>query len=226
VTPAVFIAGTGTEVGKTHVAAGLLRAAVSRELSAAATKPVMSGVDDANLADSDAGRLLAAAGVEPTDEAVAEVAPWRFLAPLAPTAAARAENRALTYDELLAFCRGRLALRVGLHVVESAGGVMSPIADGKLVIDLAADLGRPVVLVTAAYLGAISHTLTAIAALEARGVALAAVVVNEARLDALPAAELIAELKPFAKAAPLVAWRHGRTAPPPELIAALGLASS
>jgi dethiobiotin synthetase len=223
---AFFIVGTGTEVGKTHVACGLLRAGVARELSVVATKPVMSGVDPAALAKSDAGRLLAAAEIEPTDEAVAEASPWRFAAPLAPTAAARAEGRALPYGELLGFCRERAKLRVGLQVVESAGGIMSPIADGKLVIDLAEDLGIPVVLVAAAYVGAISHTLTSVAALEARKLKLAAVVVNETRTGGLPAAELVAELKPFVGAAPLVAWRHGRLASPPDLIAALGLASS
>lgn len=223
---AFFIAGTGTEVGKTHVAAGLLRASVARELSVAAIKPVMSGVDEASLARSDAGLLLAAAGLPASDEAVAEIAPWRFAAPLAPTAAARAEGRDLPYDAVLAFCRERLKQRVGLHVVESAGGVMSPIADGKRVIDLAADLALPVVLVADAYLGAVSHALTALAALEACGLAVPAVVVNEARSDSLLAADMIRELKPFVGAIPLAGWGRNRTAPPPELIAALGLASS
>jgi dethiobiotin synthetase len=224
VTPAFVIAGTGTEVGKTHVACALLRAARARELSVAASKPVMSGADESRLAESDAGLLLAAAGDEPTDAAVAAMAPWRFSAPLAPTAAARAEGRALPYADVLAFCRGRKTLRVGLHLIETAGGVMSPIAEAATCLDLAADLGLPVVLVADSYLGAVSHTLTALAALGARGVSVAAVVVNETRAERLAAVDVIGELAPFAPGAPLIAWAHGRLAPPPALLAALGLA--
>jgi dethiobiotin synthetase len=219
---AYFITGTGTDVGKTHVAAAILRAAAERGLVVDATKPVMSGVDPLELAESDAGRLLAATGRQPTDEAVRTAAPWRFAAPLSPAAAARAEGRKISYDDVLAFCRARLALAAHLHVVEAAGGVMSPIAEGALSIDLARDLGLPVVLVAGAYLGAVSHTLTALAVLENDGIGVAAVIVNEASADAMAAEAITAELRGFSEA-PLFAWRHGEDAPPGELLAALGL---
>lgn len=224
-TLAYFIAGTGTDAGKTHVAAGILRAGAARALSVEATKPVMSGVDEAALADSDAGILLAAAGRDPADDAVAAIAPWRFAAPLAPTAAAREEGRSLPYADVLGFCRERLRLRVNLHLIESAGGVMSPIADGALVLDLAADLKLPVVLVAAAYLGGVSHTLTALAALKERGLAVPAVVVNEARPGVLAAEHLAGELRAFAPDV-FTPWRHGRLAPPPALLSALGLSAA
>ena len=73
-----------------------------------------------------------------------------------------------------------------LLVIEGAGGVMSPIAEDATNLDLFAELGLEVILVTGSYLGAVSHTLTAIAALQVRGVAVAAIVVSESMGDAPP----------------------------------------
>ncbi len=64
-------------------------------------------------------------------------------------------------------------------LIEGAGGVMSPIDDSHTVLDLIAGLGHPAVLVTGSYLGAISHTLTAICALKSRGVPIQGVLVSE-----------------------------------------------
>jgi dethiobiotin synthetase len=221
VSGAFLVAGTGTDVGKTYVAAQLIASARAVGRAVAVTKPVMSGVDEADLAVSDAGVLLSAAGVAPTSEAVAEVAPWRFAAALAPTAAARAEGRSLAYEPVRDFCRARLALDADIHLVETAGGIMSPIADGALCLDLAADLGLPVLLVAGAYLGAVSHTLTAIGAIQARGLAVAAVVVNAHAADAMSPGDLITELQPFARGVPLFEWGRDSSAPPAGLEQAL-----
>ena len=79
-----FVAGSHTDIGKTHVGCALIRAARARGLSAEALKPVASGFDPADWADSDPGRLLAALG-RPLDLAHLEpMTPWRFAAPLAP----------------------------------------------------------------------------------------------------------------------------------------------
>ncbi len=55
-------------------------------------------------------------------------------------------------------------------VVETAGGVMSPLASGFLVIDLIEHLGLPVVLVSRNYLGSINHTLLTASALKQRNI--------------------------------------------------------
>ena len=81
----LFVTGTGTDIGKTHVSCGILRTRPVRAL-----KPVMSGYDLLHPAASDAARLLAARGIEPTEAAIAAISPWRFTAPLSPDMAARA----------------------------------------------------------------------------------------------------------------------------------------
>jgi dethiobiotin synthetase len=56
---------------------------------------------------------------------------------------------------------------------------MSPMTSDATCLDLIADLGDPVVLVTGSYLGALSHTLTALEALRARNATIRAIVVSE-----------------------------------------------
>jgi dethiobiotin synthetase len=82
---------------------------------------------------------------------------------------------------------------------------MSPIAQDGLNIDLMAALALPVVLATANYLGAISHTLTALAALQARGLTVLAVVVQELTEEAPDLADTVAALRLYAPSVTIVA---------------------
>lgn len=183
-TKRVFVAGAHTDVGKTFVACGLIRAARAAGLSAEALKPVASGFDPADWGESDPGRLLQALGRPLTGEALEAMTPWRFGAPLAPPMAARLEGRDLPLAAIVDLCARRLAeTAAALFVVEGVGGLMSPLADDATGLDLVTALGLPVMLVGGSYLGAISHTLTALDVLRARGQAVAALVISQ---DACP----------------------------------------
>lgn len=175
---AVFVTGAGTEVGKTLTCCALIERLRARECAVDAYKPVLSGFDPSAPQDCDAGRLLTALGRAVTPEALDGIAPLRFLAPLSPPDAARREGARLPIAKLTANCRARMASTEGLLLIEGAGGVMSPIADDGLNLDLMEQLGLPVVLAAANYLGAISHVLTALTAISTRKLALAAVVVR------------------------------------------------
>ena len=100
----LFRSGSGTDIGKTYTSASLLRAVAARGLKARALKPVMSGYDPADLARSDAGVLLSAAGGEVTEATVAAVSPFRFIPPLPPTIAAAREDRTILFDDIVAAC--------------------------------------------------------------------------------------------------------------------------
>jgi dethiobiotin synthetase len=175
----VVVVGSHTDVGKTFVSCALVRALVARGIAVTPRKPVLTGVghDDEALADSDAGRLLAATGRRFDRASIDEVAPLRFALPQAPDAAARAEGRRLRLADVVA---AAAAPEDAYVLIETAGGVMSPVADDGLVVDVAAALGLPCVLVVGAYLGGISHGLSAHAVLLQRGLVVAAVVVNRA----------------------------------------------
>lgn len=176
----LFVAGAHTEIGKTHVACGLLRAARDEGWSVDALKPVVSGFDPEDWTASDPGRLLAAMDVRADAAALDRLSPFRFAAPLAPPMAARLEGRDLPMGPVVQFCRERIAAsRAQFLVAEGVGGLMSPIADGATSLDLLEALACRSVLVSGSYLGAVSHALTALEVMRFRGLAPAALVVSE-----------------------------------------------
>lgn len=175
---ALFVTGTGTDVGKTFVAAGLIRTLLRSGRAVEALKPVASGYI-AGSPDGDPERLLAALGRAATPDAVAAISPWRFRAPLSPDMAAAREGASIDLDRVIAFCGDKVARRRDVLLIEGVGGVMVPLHGRQTVLDWMAALSLPVVLVAGSYLGALSHSLTAIAALAGRGLDLAALVVNE-----------------------------------------------
>lgn len=203
----LFVTGAHTDVGKTYVACAMLRAARAKGLSVAALKPAVSGIDETDWAQSDPGRLLAAMGRPLTLAELDAIAPLRFTAPLSPPMAARREGVDLRISTLTDFCRAGLAASTAdLMLVEGAGGVMSPMAEDGTGLDLMAALGLPSVVVGGSYLGAISHTLTAIETLRARGLPIAAVVVSQSgEPDAPDFAQTVDSVAAFAGEVKIIA---------------------
>jgi adenosylmethionine-8-amino-7-oxononanoate aminotransferase len=149
----VVIVGTDTGVGKTVVAASLVRAWRRMGIEAVPWKPYASGVDPERLTPGeDADLLLRAAGWGP--ERLADVSPVRFAEACAPAIAAQKLGRTIDPDDVL----GRVPCGEML-VVESAGGLLSPLAGDYDNRELCWDLGLPVLIVARATLGTINHTL-------------------------------------------------------------------
>jgi dethiobiotin synthetase len=180
-------------------------------LGVAALKPVVSGFDPDDWADSDPGRLLAALGQTLTPQALEAMSPWRFAAPLAPPMAARLEARPLPLGPIADRCRRVLAASsADLFVLEGVGGLMSPIAEAATGLDLMQALALPTLLVGGSYLGAISHTLTALEVLRAKGLTVAALVLSQdAGLEAPDFAETVATVRGFAGATSVIAAPRG-----------------
>ncbi|MCI4643602.1 MAG: dethiobiotin synthase [Hyphomonadaceae bacterium] len=201
---ACFVTAIGTEIGKTYVSSRLIEAWRGESLSVLGLKPVMSGFGEADLAESDAGHLLTACGETVTPQAVGRICRHRFEAPLAPNVAMRQAGLVQDYEGILSFTRQAIAeSNCDRVLVEGAGGVMSPLTDDHLQIDFMADLGLPVILVAAPYLGAVSHTLTAIDALRARGLELVELVISQPDPSSPKPESLGAEVDLFRS----VAWR-------------------
>ncbi|HEU4618262.1 MAG TPA: dethiobiotin synthase [Gammaproteobacteria bacterium] len=196
---ALFITGTGTDVGKTFVALALIAALRAQGRKVCAVKPVASGFDPAAPEASDSGRLLRALGRPLDGAALASVSPWRFAAPLSPDMAAAREGRRIDFDELVRFSarseESDSAAEVTL--IEGIGGVMVPLDERHTVLDWIEALRVPVLLVAGTYLGTLSHTLTAVHALESRGCAPAAVVLSESLEQPVPAEETQRVLRRF-----------------------------
>ena len=205
---AFFVTATGTDIGKTFVAAGLLRTLRERKKVVAAIKPVISGFDPVRARASDTGVLLDAMGEAVTPDAVEQISPWRFAAALSPDMAAARENCEIDFEKLVAYCRDAAAWP-GTLLIEGVGGVMVPLDARHTVLDWMAALGLPAILVTGSYLGTISHTLTALEVMNRAGMTIAALVVNESADSAVPLADTVASLARFAPGIPLATIPRG-----------------
>jgi dethiobiotin synthetase len=196
---AIFITGTGTEVGKTFVAASLIRHLRSMGRTVEAIKPVVSGFDPEQLAANDPGVLLQALGFPATLPNVERISPWRFRAALSPDAAARLEGRRIDVDEVVAFCQSAIAQRQEILLIEGVGGIMVPLDEQRTILDVMMALQLPLILVAGSYLGTISHTLTALDALFRRDLAVLATIVSETPGSTVPLAETVAAIGRFAE---------------------------
>ncbi len=194
----LFISSVGTGVGKTLVTSILCHQLTKSRRAVFAIKPVVSGFqeDDPN---SDPALILRSLGRKPSPQAIAAIAPWRFALPASPHLAARSEGRTVLLEEVAAFCQECAHQAREVLLIEGAGGIMSPLGETCTVLDLAVSLGHGVVIVTGSYLGAISHTLTALATLGAHGLAVRGVVVSES-LESAGLAETVEALRQFAGA--------------------------
>jgi dethiobiotin synthetase len=189
----VFITGTDTGVGKTVVAAALIRALAREGLRVAGMKPVAAGASmtASGLRNADALALLAAANVTAPYETVN---PYCFAAPIAPHIAARDAGIAVDI-ELLRQRFDELASKAHCVVVEGAGGWLTPISAGASMADVAAALALPVVLVVGLKLGCLNHSFLTARALAAHGVKLAGWVGNSIDPAFERAADNIRELE-------------------------------
>lgn len=188
---AYFITAAGTALGKTWLTAGLVATCRAQGRPVRALKPVMSGYDPARHADSDLAKL----GAEKTA--------WTYVAPLSPDLAAAQEGKAIDFDALLAWCRREIENTDGLLLIEGIGGVMVPLDAHHTVRDWIAALGVPALLVAGSYLGALSHTLTALAALREVGVVPARLIVNESAGSTVSLAQTLTSLTPHVGAVPI-----------------------
>ena len=201
--PRYFVTSSGTEIGKTLVSAALCHQARARGLGVVAVKPVMSGFDPAAADESDAGIILHSLGRQASVAELDAVSPWRYAPAISPDMAAAREGRPIPFDDLVAFSRRAAGEKADLALVEGAGGLMAPIGERHLVIDWLAATGLPPLLVVGSYLGTISHSLTALATLRARGIAPAAIVVSESASSPVPLAETAAAIGRFAGGVPI-----------------------
>ncbi len=172
----LFITGTDTGVGKTLVAAGVTRLARQKGLNAVAVKPVETGcpVRKGELFPED-GHLL----WEASERAITldDCAPFRFTFPAAPNRAAAVVGARLFPNEIKNHIH-EIAKRADFVIVEGAGGLMVPIHENYLMIDLIGEVGFPVVLSARSKLGTLNHTMLSVEVLSSRGLPLAGIVVS------------------------------------------------
>jgi dethiobiotin synthetase len=156
----LFITGIGTGIGKTIVSAVL-----TEKLKSDYWKPIQSG----DLDDSD---TLKVKGLVSNPTSVFHTEAYRLTQPYSPHKSAAIDGITIDLNKIIAPKTNNNLL------IEGAGGLMVPLNDDYLMIDLIKQLDVEVVLVSQNYLGSINHTLLSVAILKQYNIKIAGIIFN------------------------------------------------
>ena len=175
----VFVTGTGTGVGKTLVAAGLLKAFRNSGVSALPVKPVQTGCPriDGKLLAPDLEFCLKISDLLPGEHLMDLMCPFRYSHACSPHLAGRMTGVYPDVETVIGKM-DKLSDSCDFLVAEGAGGVLVPLNNSEKMLDLMVELSWPVVLVARGDLGTINHSLLSLSVLKNAGLRVAAVVVS------------------------------------------------
>ena len=193
-TRGIFVTGTDTGVGKTRVASALLRALAEAGVRAVGMKPVSAGFAPGLAVNADVAALASAGNV---DAPLADRNPCAFADAVAPHLAAERDGVTIDLATIEAAAL-RLLARADALIVEGAGGALVPLDARHDMLDIAARLDLPVLLVVGMRLGCLNHALLSTLAIRRRGLVFGGWVAN-----GLPPAMALVDLNIDALAARL-----------------------
>jgi dethiobiotin synthase len=177
-------------------------------------KPIQTGTDQ----DDDTAevrRLASCSAAEVLDDG------FRFVPPVSPHLAAALAGERIELSTLTALAASQP--QTDRWIIEGASGVLVPLNDSELMIDLIAQLGLPVLIVSRSGLGTINHTLLTLEVLRARLIRIAGVVMvgvadaeNRSAIERYGVVRVIGELPMFAPLEPQTLDQWARTSLDPE----------
>ena len=166
-----FVTGIGTGIGKTVVSAILTEA-----LKADYWKPIQAGSLDCT--DTDVVKSLISNGISKFHSEI-----YKFKTPASPHYAAEVENIKINPIDF------KIPETENNLIIEGAGGLMVPLNQEFLIIDLIKLLNAEVILVSQNYLGSINHTLLSIDSLKSRNIPIKGIIFNGE--ESIPSEKLI-----------------------------------
>ncbi|HEY0426827.1 MAG TPA: dethiobiotin synthase [Pyrinomonadaceae bacterium] len=164
----IFITGTDTGIGKTIVSASFVCALRKKE-KVCYWKPIQTGIEEDNDTETVA-KLANCSPEEIFDQG------FRLEKPLSPHLSARLANVEITIKKILSLAAEKAS--ENFWIVEGAGGVLVPLNQSELMIDLIKALDLPVLIVARSGLGTINHTLLTLEAVRNRNLKIFGVVMN------------------------------------------------
>ncbi|WP_175635953.1 dethiobiotin synthase [Pedobacter ghigonis] len=155
-----FITGIGTGIGKT-----LVSAIVTEKLKADYWKPIQSG-------DLDTSDSLTISSLISNTKTVIHPESYRLTQPLSPHLSARLDGIEIDLNQI------HIPVTENNLIIEGAGGLMVPLNETELIIDLIKKLNVEVILVSQNYLGSINHTLLSLNLLKLYGIPVKGIIFN------------------------------------------------
>ncbi|MCP3679433.1 MAG: dethiobiotin synthase [Gammaproteobacteria bacterium] len=194
-----FIGGTDTEVGKTTITVGLLKALSHKSYQTLAFKPIASGCHrhQGQLYNDDALQLAEAATIKLP---YGDINPFAYEPAIAPHIAAEKVNSQLVAAEVTAKLLSGFSQPADYYLVEGVGGWHVPLNAHETVADIVRALQLPVILVVGIKLGCLNHSLLTVEAIERAGLTLCGWVANCLHPDSAEIAANIMTLKQWIKA--------------------------
>ncbi|MEJ2880763.1 dethiobiotin synthase [Pedobacter sp. GR22-6] len=155
-----FITGIGTGIGKT-----ITSAIITEKLKADYWKPIQSG--DLDVSDS-----LLVSQLVSNSETKIHPERYRLGQPLSPHLSAKIDGVEIRLGDI------QLPDTTNDLIIEGAGGLMVPLNDQELIIDLIQKTEAKVIVVSQNYLGSINHTLLTLELLKHRQIPVAGIIFN------------------------------------------------
>ena len=155
-----FITGIGTGIGKTIVSAIL-----TEKLQADYWKPIQSG--DLDISDS-----LLVEQLTSNTSTIVHPERYRLGQPLSPHLSAKIDGLTINIEEI------QIPKTENRLIIEGAGGIMVPLNENELIVDLIRKLGVKVIVVTQNYLGSINHTLMTLEILKLNNIPVEGIIFN------------------------------------------------
>ena len=201
----VFIAGTDTECGKTHLSALFLKALLEMGVDARYQKWVSTG--NGKFSD-DAHFVYKVAGLTHPPMANSLETPYCFSTPASPHIASELDGKTIDIDQMIQ-CSRTLKTQCDILIIEGVGGLMVPISRDVLLVDIIERVSIPVILVARAGVGTINHTLLSVESLQNRNIDIRGIILNEDRpTDGLIAKDNMKIIKKFAKIENIIHFGH------------------
>lgn len=176
---AIFVAGTGTDVGKTHLCGLLLDFLLKKGIKAGYQKWAATGPE---YPPADLVECLRMGGIPLVPELVSSQVVYHFALPASPHLAAE-QAGAVIDPELIRARYQEMLARHELLIVEGVGGLMVPFNRELLLVELLRELKIPTLVVAKSGLGTINHTLLTLEALRHRDIPVLGVVFSDGVAD-------------------------------------------
>ncbi|RNL52434.1 dethiobiotin synthase [Pedobacter jejuensis] len=155
-----FVTGIGTGIGKT-----LVSAVLTEKLKADYWKPIQSG----DLENSDS---LTVRDLISNENTSIHRESYRLTQPLSPHLSAKLDGIEIELNQI------KMPETTNNLIIEGAGGLMVPLNEEQLLIDLIKDFNVEVILVSQNYLGSINHTLLSINLLQQYQIKIKGIIFN------------------------------------------------
>ena len=155
-----FITGIGTGIGKT-----LISAILTEKLKADYWKPIQSG----DLENSDS---LTVKSLISNAKTIVYPESYQLTQPLSPHLSAALDGLEIDLENII------IPHTENSLIIEGAGGLMVPLNESELIIDLIKRLNVEVILVSQNYLGSINHTLLSVNLLDQYGIKIKGIIFN------------------------------------------------